>query len=200
MKFDEALKLYIVMKIRSNWGMLVVVLGSALLATSCKDSVEASSKEDGAQDSEKVVKAKKMSIGKFSKLLREYKKKVGYEETPEMEALSEKNGELAVKAAMMRTNHPKIKEMAKENEAAQAKVAEAVKNKDEAGKKKWGAIVADLYVKRRAIYESDPEYIKVQKELKEVEDKLFALEYAELSKTPEGKELADYYKELTQRH
>jgi len=134
------------------------------------------------------------------KILREvdnYKKKIGYEDPAEVRALEQELSNESSQLNQLKRNHPTLKRIEQESAEARSKLMQAVADNDEAGKEKWGEIVAGHSSNRLKALAEIPEIVALEKSFAEKEAKQEALEYNELAKTPEGKKLADKLKEVT---
>lgn len=151
------------------------------------------------EETAKTERKKRPKMSEVMQAAREldaYKEKIGYKDSPEIEALSQEQADVAMKVANMRTNHPTLQAISKEGEEAKAKLMEAVSNKDEAGKKKWGLIVGENSTKRLEAAKDIPELVELEKRSEELEEQIEKLRYEAISKEPEGKKLVDRNREL----
>jgi len=177
----------------------IVTTFSSSMMSSCEEK-ESQAEISGSKSSEKNEKKKKYKASDMMKILREvdnYKKKIGYEDPAEVRALEQELSNESSQLNQLKRNHPTLKRIEQESAEARSKLMQAVADNDEAGKEKWGEIVAGHSSNRLKALAEIPEIVALEKSFAEKEAKQEALEYDELAKTPEGKKLADKLKEVT---
>lgn len=176
------------------------IIFSALASLAVLSACDQSDKESGSQtvgSGEKAVskttepKAKASDVMKAVQALSRYKKKSGYETPAEVKVLSDELMDDTDRLMKMRKEHLTLKKIAEESAESNAKLMQAVADNNEEEKMKWGKIVGEFAMKKQRALAEIPEILALEKEIAKKEAKIEELEYHELAKTPEGKELAD---------
>lgn len=176
------------------------IIFSALASLAVLSACDQSDKESGSQtvgSGEKAVskttepKAKASNVMKAVQALSRCKKKSGYETPAEVKVLSDELMDDTDRLMKIRKEHPTLKKIAEESAESNAKLMQAVADNNEEEKMKWGKIVGEFAMKKQQALAEIPEILALEKEIAKKEAKIEELEYHELAKTPEGKELAD---------
>lgn len=171
----------------------------SLFLVSCNKEGETSSGDGGSasegsaatgtENGKKRYKVK--DVMAISREVSDYKKEIGYEMPAEARRLNEKLSEDVSRMADLRNNHPVLKRIDEEGAEAQAKLMQAVADKDEAAKEKWGPIAGKISLKKMEAVKSIPEIVELEKKIEADAAEIARLENEELSKTPKGKELVE---------
>ncbi len=155
---------------------------------------------NGGPSVEKKERPKLSELRDASRELDAYEEKIGYEDTAEIKALDAEQTAAVMELIDLRQNHPKLKEIREEGEEAQTKLMEAVANKDEAGKEKWGPIAGQNSMKRLEATKNIPEIAELERKAEELGKQVEDLRYEIISQVPEGKKLADKLRELNKAY
>ena len=191
--------------IMKNKGMKFVTVASfasLVLLTSCDKEKNATSTETVGADSSKEASSSRKKVPgikeimQLGKDLQAYKEKVNYQEPAEVETLGAEIYKDLMQINKLKEEHPTIKKIDEEGAEANEKLMQAVRDKDEEAKQKWGRIVGNQMMKKREAATQIPEIVALQTEMAAKTEKMHQIEYEALSKDAEGKKLAARLKEV----
>ena len=180
--------------------IISVTILPLLFLTSCKSDDGTQTNDASSASKSEGKKVKLSDVIDASKALDVYKEEIGYKDSPEINALDQELTTAVFKLMDLRKDHPTLKKIAAEGDEAQAKLIEAVQNKDEAAKKKWGPLAAEGSLKRREAMKNIPELVALEKKTEELEAKIEQLRYDAIAKEPEGKKLANEVRRVTKAY